>query len=86
MLDITKKDIVERKAIAQGTINLKASTIEAIKQKNIKKGDVFEISKVASMTAAKQTHLLVPMCHNIPIESLKISYEKGGKTNGSGRN
>jgi cyclic pyranopterin phosphate synthase len=75
MIDISEKPIVARTAIAQGEIKLKNKTIEAINKKTVKKGDVFECAKVAGISAVKNTSLLIPFCHQIPLTSAKIDFE-----------
>jgi cyclic pyranopterin monophosphate synthase len=74
MIDITDKKIVKRTAVVEGVINLKESTIQKIKEKTTKKGDVLEIARVAGINAVKQTQNLIPMCHQIPIEKVNITY------------
>jgi len=75
VVDISKKDVVLREAIAEGYIKLKKSTIEAIKMRNIKKGDPFETAKVSAALAVKNTPQIIPYCHPIPIEHIEISFE-----------
>ena len=67
IIDITEKKIVKREVKASGKIFLKSETIEKIKNKEIKKGDVFETSKIAGINGIKQTQILIPHCHQIPI-------------------
>ena len=67
MVDITEKPIVKRKATASGKISLKEETIKKIRNKQIKKGDPITVGKIAAINAVKQTPLLIPMCHQIPI-------------------
>ena len=75
MIDITEKNAVRRMAKSSGKIILKKETIEKIKRKEIKKGDVFEAAKIAGLTAIKQTPLLLPYCHQIPIDFAKFEFE-----------
>ena len=70
MIDINQKQVVLREARAAGYIKLKPETVQAIRNKNVKKGDVLEISRVAGVMGAKMTHLNIPHCHPIPIESV----------------
>lgn len=77
MIDITEKDIVKREAKASGKIFLKKETIEQIKNKEIKKGDVFETAKIAGINAVKQTQLLIPHCHQIPINFIDFEFKAG---------
>ncbi len=70
MIDINQKPVVLREARAAGFIKLKPETVQVIRNKNVKKGDVLEISRVAGVMGAKMTHLNIPHCHPIPIESV----------------
>ncbi len=67
MIDISDKPIQHRTATATGKISLKTSTIESIRAGEIKKGDSLIVGETAAMTAVKQTPMLLPMCHQIPI-------------------
>lgn len=67
MIDNFEKKTIPREAIAGGRIFLKKETINGIKDKQIKKGDVLETARIAGINAIKQTPLLIPYCHQIPI-------------------
>lgn len=76
MVDITHKSNTLRQAIAQATIIVsKQETVEAIQQKKVPKGDVFEFAKAAGLLAIKKTSDLIPDCHPLPIEFASFSYE-----------
>jgi len=75
MVDISGKEVVKREALAEGKIILKPKTITLIKQKNLEKGDPIQISTISAITAVKKTHELVPFCHPIPIEDVKVNFE-----------
>jgi cyclic pyranopterin monophosphate synthase len=74
MIDISEKPTVKREAIAEGTIHLRASTIEKIKQGKIEKGDALQIASVGGIQAVKSTPSVLMMCHPIPIESSAIDF------------
>ena len=74
MVDINDKPVVKRKAIAEGRLRLKPETLEAIKCGTVKKGDVFEISEVAGILAAKETARSIPLCHQIPLSAVDIVF------------
>lgn len=74
MIDVTQKPVVLRKAEASGRIYLSAGTLEAIRNKTIKKGDPFVVGEVAAMNAAKQTHLLIPHCHQISLDTVRAGF------------
>jgi cyclic pyranopterin monophosphate synthase len=75
IVDITLKRPCARTAAAKGKIILNPKIIEAIEQKNVKKGDIFSVSKVAGIMAAKKTWQLIPLCHQISITDVNISFE-----------
>jgi cyclic pyranopterin phosphate synthase len=75
MVDISKKDDVERFCVAEGYIKLKPETIKLIKEQKIKKGNVLTTAQIAGILAVKKTYELIPMCHPIPITSVNIEFE-----------
>ncbi|MCC8358360.1 bifunctional molybdenum cofactor biosynthesis protein MoaC/MoaB [Salinimicrobium sediminilitoris] len=75
MVDITHKSNTLRKAIAQAMVKVSdLKTIQAIEQKKVPKGDVFEMAKTAGLFAAKRTSDMIPDCHPLPIEYTNIRY------------
>lgn len=75
MVDVSEKPVILREAEAAGRIRLSPSTIEEIRKGNIKKGDPYLVAEIAGMNAAKQTHLLIPHCHQIPLDMVKLSFD-----------
>ncbi len=75
MVDVTAKPEVYREAKAKGTIKLKSETLKLIKDKKIKKGDPFEIAKVAGVLAAKNTSSIIPLCHPLPLTSVTVELQ-----------
>ena len=78
MIDISEKDSILRIATASGKIYLKKETITRIKNKNVKKGDVFTIAKIAAINAVKKVPDLIPLCHPIPISNIEIDFNYEG--------
>ncbi|WP_221394255.1 bifunctional molybdenum cofactor biosynthesis protein MoaC/MoaB [Dyadobacter sp. NIV53] len=75
MVDITHKTNTLRIATAQATVLVsKPETIEAIQNRSVPKGDVFEMAKAAGFLAVKKTPDLLPDCHPIPIEYTAVNY------------
>ena len=75
MIDVSGKKVVSRKAVAAGVIKLKASTVEAIREGKIKKGDPLTVGEIAAILAVKKTPELIPLCHNIPIGKAHVEYK-----------
>ena len=82
MVDIGEKEIQTRIAKAEGHITLALETIKLIKANQLKKGDVLTVAQIAGISAAKQTQLLIPLCHNIAIDkiSVDLSVDRTGVT------
>ncbi|MFX1317015.1 MAG: cyclic pyranopterin monophosphate synthase MoaC [Promethearchaeota archaeon] len=75
MIDISEKDSIQREAKASGKIYLKKETVEIIKKKEVKKGDVFTIAKISAINAVKKVPEIIPLCHPIPINNVKVDFE-----------
>ena len=73
MIDITHKNSTLRTAIAQAEVKVSLrETIQAIREKRVPKGDVFEAARVAGLFAAKRTSDMIPDCHPLPVEFAAI--------------
>ena len=72
MVDVGAKPETERVAVASGTVFMKASTLDLIKQGALKKGDVLSIARIAGIMAAKKTSDLIPICHPISLTHLDV--------------
>jgi len=72
MVDITGKPKVYREATATGKIKLKPETINLIKSGKVEKGDPFYTAKIAGTLAAKETSILIPFCHPLPLTNVKV--------------
>jgi molybdenum cofactor biosynthesis protein MoaC len=76
MVNITHKSNTYRSAIATAILNVSAqTTIDAIINKQVPKGDVFEFSRAAGLLAIKKTSDVIPDCHPLPIEYASIQHE-----------
>ena len=72
MVDIGDKEIQLRIAKGRGHITLAPETVQLIKGNLIKKGDVLTVAQLAGISAAKQTSGLIPLCHNIVLDKIKV--------------
>ncbi len=75
MVDINTKENTVRVAIATGKVIMKSETLQKILDIKIKKGDVFNVAKLAGIMAAKKTDQLIPLCHSIPLSYVNIDLE-----------
>lgn len=75
MVDVSEKKSVQRYAEAVGDIILQPETISKIRSGTTKKGNVLAVSETAGILAAKKTSEIIPLCHQIPLTSVKIGFE-----------
>jgi cyclic pyranopterin phosphate synthase len=75
MVDVSAKPALTREAVATGRILLQSSTLDLIRQNGLKKGDVLAVARIAAIQAAKQTQLLIPLCHQIPLSKVAVEFE-----------
>jgi cyclic pyranopterin monophosphate synthase len=72
MVDVGTKEIQHRSAKASGHIKLSEETLKLIKENLVKKGDVLAVAQIAGISAAKKTSALIPLCHNIVLDNIKV--------------
>jgi len=75
MVDVSGKDISCRQAVASGRIRMTAEALEALRHNRLKKGDAFAVARVAGIMGAKKCADLIPLCHPLPIDAVKIDFE-----------
>ena len=79
MVNITHKQTSLRKAIATAIVKVsKEETVDAVRNKTVPKGDVFEFSRAAGLLAIKKTSDVIPDCHPLPVEYAAIKHEVDG--------
>ena len=72
MVDVAEKPISVRSALASGSILVEISTLKAIKENTLKKGDVIPVARLAGIQAAKRTADLIPLCHPLPLSGIDV--------------
>ena len=82
MVDISPKISTDRYARACSFVKMDLNTIDAIEEKLLPKGDIFEVARIAGIMAAKKTSDLIPMCHPLQLSyvdvSIKINRDRSG--------
>ena len=63
MVDVGDKPPTRREAVARGWIRMQAETLDRIRDRQVAKGDVLAVARVAGIMAAKTTGSLIPLCH-----------------------
>ena len=72
MVDVGEKPQQIRIAKASGNIALQPATLKLVKENLIKKGDVLTIAEIAGIQAAKQTPMLIPLCHTLLLTKVEV--------------
>ncbi len=80
MVDISGKAVTDREAVASARIMMQAETLKLITEGNLPKGDVFAVSRIAGIMAAKRTSELIPLCHPLALSAIDIRIEAAGDT------
>jgi cyclic pyranopterin phosphate synthase len=75
MVDVGEKPVTRRTARAEARIRMQAETLRLIRDRRAAKGDVLEVARLAAIMAAKRTPDLIPLCHPLPLESVKVHFE-----------
>jgi cyclic pyranopterin phosphate synthase len=78
MVDVTAKRATERHARASVAVRMAPATLAAVLAHRVEKGDVFEVARIAGIMAAKRVHELIPLCHQIPLGSVSLSFDPRG--------
>jgi len=81
MVNVGDKNTTKRIAEAQGEVVFDKLTFKKIEKLKSKKGSIKNIAIVAGIMGAKETSRLIPLCHNIPIDSVNVEITKNTKTN-----
>ncbi|MBE9227700.1 cyclic pyranopterin monophosphate synthase MoaC [Phormidium sp. LEGE 05292] len=72
MVDVSAKEATVREAVAAAQVRMSAQTLEAIESGNAPKGDVLGTARIAGIMAAKQTSMLIPLCHPLPLQKVEV--------------
>lgn len=81
MVDVGAKDVTERSATAEGRVAMSAEALALALGRDTKKGDPIAIAELAGIMAAKRTADLIPLCHPLPLSSVRVSIERDGSAN-----
>ncbi len=75
MVDVSEKAATSREAIAEGLITMQPSTLKAIQEQTLKKGDVLAVARIAGIQGAKKCADLIPLCHPLALSKISIEFE-----------
>jgi cyclic pyranopterin phosphate synthase len=74
MVDVTEKDVTQRVAEAEATVFLRRETLARIEDRDLPKGNVYEVARIAGIFAAKKTWELIPLCHPLQVTGVRIDF------------
>jgi cyclic pyranopterin phosphate synthase len=74
MVDVGDKESTCRIAVARGEVKMSSETLSRILDKQVEKGDVFGVARLAGIMAAKKTPELIPLCHPLQISSVTVDF------------
>jgi cyclic pyranopterin phosphate synthase len=74
MVDVGDKPDTQRESTAKGTVRMQPATLQRIVKGEVPKGDVLATAQVAGTMAAKNTPLIVPLCHPLLLSSVAVSF------------
>ncbi len=75
MVDVGDKPVTRRIARASGVVRMAATTLAKILDRKLAKGDVLEVARLAGIMAAKKTGELIPLCHPLGLEAVRIDFQ-----------
>lgn len=75
MVDVGDKEVTRRVAVAEGGIRMAPETLAAIEEGRTAKGAVLTVAEIAGIMGAKRTADLIPLCHPIPLTSVRVELE-----------
>ena len=79
MVDVGDKNITRRTARAFAAVKMEKETLQMLLSSQLKKGDGLATARIAGIMAAKRAWELIPLCHNIPIDSVEIEFGDNGE-------
>ena len=82
MVDVGNKPATARRAIVKGHVKMASSTLKMIIDGTAKKGDVLGVARLAGIMGAKQTAMLIPLCHPMGLDHVTIDMYPDNKLPG----
>lgn len=73
MVDVSDKAVTAREAVARGKITMSKDAVRQIRAGAIKKGDPLQTARLAGIMAAKQTSMLIPLCHPLRVSHIGVT-------------
>ena len=75
MVDVGSKAVTSRTATAEGVFRTRPEVVTMVAGDNLNKADVLATARLAGISAAKKTSELIPLCHQVPLTSVKVHFD-----------
>ncbi len=75
MVDVGGKAITERMARAESFVHMQPETLSLIRNRQVAKGDVLDVARLAGIMATKRTADLIPLCHPLGIDAVDLDLQ-----------
>jgi len=75
MVDVGGKRVTRRVAAARCAVRMRESTLRAVMENRVVKGNVLAAAKVAGILAAKRVGELIPLCHPLLLDQVDLRFE-----------
>lgn len=76
MVDVSDKSLTTREAVASARVITKPEILDALLDGSLPKGDALATARIAGIQAAKKTSELVPLCHPLPLDWVRVDFER----------
>ncbi len=77
MVDVGDKPATRRRATAEAVLVTGVEVMQAVHKGRTPKGNVYETARLAGILAAKRTSELIPLCHALPLDVVRVDFEPG---------
>jgi cyclic pyranopterin phosphate synthase len=75
MVDVGAKDVTARTALARGHLQTTPEVVRLVAADGMPKADVLATARIAGIMGAKRTSDLIPLCHPLPLSSVRVDFE-----------
>jgi len=75
MVDISGKDMTERRAVAEGRVLVSQELLQQLRENTLGKGDALAAARIAGIVAAKKTADIIPLCHTLPLTFVGVDLQ-----------
>ena len=79
MVDVGSKPPMRRTAVAEGFFCAAGKTLDLLEAGELPKGEALAVARVAAILAAKKCDELIPLCHTLPLDLVRVDFERAGR-------